>query len=293
MRWTAGTPAPEPGDVVVEAFGCDPPPRVRRAHGRQAPRRRCGSTSNTSAPKPTCSAATACRSPQLSGPGRGLRKWFFYPGFERRHRRPASRAGLDGRAPTASTAAPGCAPAACSAAARRAGGQPVLLRQRAAWRSCWSAGRSADAAAGDTRCSRSAPAGMGGDARRRGQAALHRPALAHASRLRPAAVGLRPELRARRRFVRARHVGGRAFRLADLPAARRGARRQARAFLEPVLDGAAPGLRAGVRASGGPGTGWRPGRTRWRRWPRGSSRPGAGATACWRSRTWPPSCSAS
>ncbi len=47
------------------------------------------------------------------------------------------------------------------------------------------------------------------------------------ARLRPPAVGLRPELRARRGFLRARAVGRRALRLADLPAARRRARRQA------------------------------------------------------------------
>ena len=34
VRWDAAAPIPEPGDVVVEAFGCDPPPafvqRMRR-----------------------------------------------------------------------------------------------------------------------------------------------------------------------------------------------------------------------------------------------------------------------
>ena len=58
-----------------------PAERVCRRAWPPGPRRRCGSTSNTSAPKPTCSAATACRRRSSSGPGQGLRKWFFYPGF--------------------------------------------------------------------------------------------------------------------------------------------------------------------------------------------------------------------
>ena len=69
----------EPGDVVIEAFGCDPPQafiaRMKRARPpvwinleylsaeRQAER-------NHGLP-----------SPQLSGPAAGLTKWFYYPGF--------------------------------------------------------------------------------------------------------------------------------------------------------------------------------------------------------------------
>lgn len=73
----------EPGDVVVEAFGCDPPaPFVQRMAARA-----------TSARAPVwinleyLSAEAAVErlhglpSPQLGGPGRGLTKWFFYPGF--------------------------------------------------------------------------------------------------------------------------------------------------------------------------------------------------------------------
>ena len=60
VRWLAREAGrAEPGDVVVEAFGCDPPALVRRAHGG-APRRRLGSTSNTSAPSLMSNAATAC-----------------------------------------------------------------------------------------------------------------------------------------------------------------------------------------------------------------------------------------
>ena len=159
----------QPGDVVVEAFGCDPPPGFVAAHGRAArPRRRPGSTSNTSRPNPTWSAATACPRPCCSGPGAGLAKHFFYPGFTRAHRRPAARAGPGRAAARPSTARPGCArraspaPAsawssACSATSRRA--CPQLLRAaRGADRSrraCWSPpGRAAGAPC--RRCSRTA-----------------------------------------------------------------------------------------------------------------------------------------
>jgi uncharacterized repeat protein (TIGR03837 family) len=46
LHWTEDTPLPEPGDVVVEAFGCDPPEAfVARMAARTV--RRCGSTWNT------------------------------------------------------------------------------------------------------------------------------------------------------------------------------------------------------------------------------------------------------
>ena len=68
------------GDVVVEAFGCDPPaPFVQRMVG-------C-----THAPvwinlEYLSAEAVVARnhglpSPQMNGPGKGLTKWFFYPGF--------------------------------------------------------------------------------------------------------------------------------------------------------------------------------------------------------------------
>ena len=90
--------------------------------------------------------------------GRGLDKWFFYPGFTPGTGGLLREPGLMASA-AASTAAPGCA-ARPGAAARRAGGQPVLLRQPAAGRSAADAGRRAHAAAADARHgrSRSAPA---------------------------------------------------------------------------------------------------------------------------------------
>jgi uncharacterized repeat protein (TIGR03837 family) len=76
VPWTAQAPAVEPGDVVVEAFGCDPPPAfVERMRARQ--------------PAPVwinleyLSAEDYVeRSHRLPSPRPdGLAKWFFYPGF--------------------------------------------------------------------------------------------------------------------------------------------------------------------------------------------------------------------
>ena len=68
LPWIEGVEWPEPGEVVVEAFGCDLPPAfIARMSG--VTRRRCGSTSNTSAPRPMCGAAMAC--PRRSSAARG------------------------------------------------------------------------------------------------------------------------------------------------------------------------------------------------------------------------------
>lgn len=76
-EWGRNTPWPEPGDVVIEAFGCDPPAEfVARMAAR---------------PHPPLwinleyLSAEACveRNHRLRSPhaGSGLVKWFFYPGF--------------------------------------------------------------------------------------------------------------------------------------------------------------------------------------------------------------------
>ncbi|MEY4751635.1 MAG: elongation factor maturation arginine rhamnosyltransferase EarP [Pseudomonadota bacterium] len=74
----------DPGDVVVEAFACDPPARfVERMAAR--------ATSGASAPiwlnleylsaEPYVERSHGLASPQFDGPGRGLTKWFWFPGF--------------------------------------------------------------------------------------------------------------------------------------------------------------------------------------------------------------------
>jgi uncharacterized repeat protein (TIGR03837 family) len=78
--WAADTPMPEPGDVVIEAFGCDPPPSfvARMARRGQPP---LWINLEYLSAEDYVRRNHGLRSPQFSGPGRGLDKWFFYPGF--------------------------------------------------------------------------------------------------------------------------------------------------------------------------------------------------------------------
>jgi uncharacterized repeat protein (TIGR03837 family) len=81
--WLATTAFPPPGDVVVEAFGCDPAPTFLAAMAERA----------RSAAPPVwinleylsaeryAERSHGLPSPQMSGPARGLTKWFYYPGF--------------------------------------------------------------------------------------------------------------------------------------------------------------------------------------------------------------------
>jgi uncharacterized repeat protein (TIGR03837 family) len=79
--WTTDQPMPEPGDVVIEAFGCDPPPAFV---ARMAQRERPPLWINLEylSAEAYVHRSHGLRSPQLSGPGQGLDKWFFFPGFE-------------------------------------------------------------------------------------------------------------------------------------------------------------------------------------------------------------------
>jgi uncharacterized repeat protein (TIGR03837 family) len=77
LAWSADT---EPGDVVVEAFGCDPPPGFV---ARMAQRDRPPLWINLEylSAESYVRRSHGLRSPQLAGPGQGLDKWFFFPGF--------------------------------------------------------------------------------------------------------------------------------------------------------------------------------------------------------------------
>ena len=81
MGWSQADGAVHPGDVVIEAFGCELPSAfVQSMVGR------------TCAPvwinleyltaERYALRSHGLQSPQLSGPGAGLSKWFFYPGFQ-------------------------------------------------------------------------------------------------------------------------------------------------------------------------------------------------------------------
>ena len=84
--WLASTVFPPPGDVVVEAFGCDPAPSFLAAMaartdaaGRAAPP--VWINLEYLSAEPYVERSHRLASPQMSGPARGLTKWFFYPGF--------------------------------------------------------------------------------------------------------------------------------------------------------------------------------------------------------------------
>jgi uncharacterized repeat protein (TIGR03837 family) len=73
IRWQAPLPDLEPGDVVVEAFGCDPPePFV----GRMAKRQPVWINLEYLSAEPYVERSHGLPSPRPQG-----MKWFFYPGF--------------------------------------------------------------------------------------------------------------------------------------------------------------------------------------------------------------------
>lgn len=82
VPWQEGTPAPEPGEVVIEAFGCDPPPAfVARMQRTRPP---IWINLEYLSAETWIERSHGLRSPQSTGPARGLDKWFFFPGFSER-----------------------------------------------------------------------------------------------------------------------------------------------------------------------------------------------------------------
>lgn len=81
LEWSQEAGAPHTGDVVVEAFGCDPPaPFVSRM--ATAPRPPVWINLEYLSAEPYVQRSHGLPSPQMDGrPGAGLTKWFFYPGF--------------------------------------------------------------------------------------------------------------------------------------------------------------------------------------------------------------------
>jgi uncharacterized repeat protein (TIGR03837 family) len=73
----------EPAEVVVEAFGCDPPDTFVARMAARTPPPRWINLEYLSA-EPYVARSHRLPSPQLAGPGRGLTKHFFYPGFSAR-----------------------------------------------------------------------------------------------------------------------------------------------------------------------------------------------------------------
>lgn len=87
LPWPTQAPADGPGDVVVEAFGCEIAPQFIAAIAHHT---------NATGPKPLWinleylsaeAYVERCHrlpSPLVSGPGAGLTRWFYYPGFTER-----------------------------------------------------------------------------------------------------------------------------------------------------------------------------------------------------------------
>ena len=78
--WDAAATDASVGDVVVEAFGCELPPEVIARMARRARPPVWINLEYLSA-ETYAQRSHGLPSPQLSGPGTGLTKWFFYPGF--------------------------------------------------------------------------------------------------------------------------------------------------------------------------------------------------------------------
>ncbi len=80
MPWREPVAPERPGDVVVEAFGCDPPAGFVAAMSA-AERPAVWINLEYLSAERAAERNHGLPSPQLSGPGAGLRKWFYYPGF--------------------------------------------------------------------------------------------------------------------------------------------------------------------------------------------------------------------
>lgn len=73
---------PSPGDVVIEAFGCHPPDAFVSCMQRDTPPTWINLEYLSA--EDYVERSHGLLSPVWSGPGTGLRKWFFYPGFTQR-----------------------------------------------------------------------------------------------------------------------------------------------------------------------------------------------------------------
>ena len=83
IPWTDPLPDAEPGDVVVEAFGCDPPAAFVARMARRAGPPVWVNLEYLSA-ESYVERSHGLPSPVMHGPGAGLTKYFFYPGFTAR-----------------------------------------------------------------------------------------------------------------------------------------------------------------------------------------------------------------
>ncbi len=84
--WSSDTAWPEPADAVIEAFGCDLPEQFvqQMAHQHAFGRAPVWINLEYLSAEPYVARSHGLLSPQLAGPGAGMRKQFFYPGFTAR-----------------------------------------------------------------------------------------------------------------------------------------------------------------------------------------------------------------
>jgi uncharacterized repeat protein (TIGR03837 family) len=80
LPWRSEGEFPPPGEVVVELFGCDPPPGFVARMAAASPAPVWINLEYLSA-EDYVERSHGLPSPQFSGPGAGLTKHFFYPGF--------------------------------------------------------------------------------------------------------------------------------------------------------------------------------------------------------------------
>jgi uncharacterized repeat protein (TIGR03837 family) len=83
LPWREPRPEESPGHVVVEAFGCEPPDAfvARMAAARQEARAPCWINLEYLSAEAYVERSHGLPSPLQSGPGAGLTRWFYYPGF--------------------------------------------------------------------------------------------------------------------------------------------------------------------------------------------------------------------
>jgi uncharacterized repeat protein (TIGR03837 family) len=78
--WPPGDGGVTPGDIVIEAFGCEPPPDFVARMATRTPAPRWINLEYLSA-EDYVERSHGLASPQFHGPGAGLTRHFFYPGF--------------------------------------------------------------------------------------------------------------------------------------------------------------------------------------------------------------------
>ncbi|WP_395028377.1 elongation factor P maturation arginine rhamnosyltransferase EarP [Comamonas odontotermitis] len=84
LPWPKTAPPDGPGDVVIEAFGCEIPPSFQQAIAGKAqgnPRRPVWINLEYLSAQDYVERCHRLPSRLMSGPAAGLTRWFFYPGF--------------------------------------------------------------------------------------------------------------------------------------------------------------------------------------------------------------------